>query len=424
LTAADIHTGDCLDVLRGLDGLLADSVITDPPSSVLFMGRAFGQGWPKNKGLLKPAHEHWILAQNGRGADLQIDAGRVRRDWSERGEAWLRSGHSAKPEAVKIGGAPPGSGINANPLGSYPPNQILSHCPECEERGTRRVRSGVLNSLSEVTGNCYGKASRKHPSTGFSSDGTEATPAYDCLAGCLACGGSTLAPAGGAAPSCSCGAPMVWACPVAEIDAQSGVLTSNGQAQPYRAGTHGNAYAPASGKVYQPRPTVSGGASRFFPCLPGDLLRYQAKTNGAERDAGCEGLLWRVNKANPFGFDLVDRATFDVLPDDPEVRATGNVHPTVKPVALMEWLCSILTPPGGTVLDPFLGSGGTAIACHRKGFRFVGIDAAPEAVAIAQARLAWWRAVRLDTKPKRAPRPGTVAAVVEQGSLFTLGATS
>ena len=55
-------------------------------------------------------------------------------------------------------------------------------------------------------------------------------------------------------------------------------------------------------------------------------------------------------------------------------RGVGNDHPTVKPSGLMNWLCRLITPPGGIILDPFCGSGSTALAAHREGFRFVGIE--------------------------------------------------
>lgn len=64
-----------------------------------------------------------------------------------------------------------------------------------------------------------------------------------------------------------------------------------------------------------------------------------------------------------------------------------NAHPTVKPVDLMRHLVRLVTPPGGTVLDPFLGSGTTALAAEMEGFAWVGIEKEPEYVAIAEARL-------------------------------------
>jgi len=69
-------------------------------------------------------------------------------------------------------------------------------------------------------------------------------------------------------------------------------------------------------------------------------------------------------------------------------RGEGNNHPTVKPVDLMAYLCRLVTPPQGTVLDPFLGSGSTGIAALREGFEFIGIERNPEYVAIARRRIA------------------------------------
>lgn len=95
----------------------------------------------------------------------------------------------------------------------------------------------------------------------------------------------------------------------------------------------------------------SGGASRFFYC---------AKISKSERNAGCEH----------FG----------------ETRS--NHHPTVKPKKLMGYLCKLITPPGGTVLDPFMGSGSTGIAAKENGFEFIGIERDREYFDIARARIA------------------------------------
>jgi site-specific DNA-methyltransferase (adenine-specific) len=68
-------------------------------------------------------------------------------------------------------------------------------------------------------------------------------------------------------------------------------------------------------------------------------------------------------------------------------KARANVHPTVKPVDLMRHLVRLVTPTGGTVLDPFLGSGTTALAAEMEGFEWIGIEREGEYVAIAEARL-------------------------------------
>jgi hypothetical protein len=68
-------------------------------------------------------------------------------------------------------------------------------------------------------------------------------------------------------------------------------------------------------------------------------------------------------------------------------RDEGNHHPTVKPTDLMRYLCRLVTPPDGLVLDPFMGSGSTGKAAVLEGFRFIGIEREAEYVAIAQARI-------------------------------------
>lgn len=94
------------------------------------------------------------------------------------------------------------------------------------------------------------------------------------------------------------------------------------------------------------------GTSRFF---------YTAKPSASERHAG--------------------------------IRAEGeraNVHPTVKPIDLMRYLIRLITPPHGTVLDPFMGSGSTGCAAALEGVSFIGIEREPEYFAIAQQRVAYW----------------------------------
>lgn len=68
----------------------------------------------------------------------------------------------------------------------------------------------------------------------------------------------------------------------------------------------------------------------------------------------------------------------------------GNNHPTVKPVALMEYLIKLITPPGGTVLDPFNGSGSTGMAAVGLGFNYIGIDLDENYIAISRKRIEAW----------------------------------
>ena len=120
----------------------------------------------------------------------------------------------------------------------------------------------------------------------------------------------------------------------------------------------------------------TGGASRFFYC---------AKVSAAERNAGL-GEPQGYEHSGPRGHML----NGDGSPR-PRPRPRANVHPTVKPLALMRWLLRLVTPPDGTILDPFLGSGTTGCAAALEGFQFVGIERETDYMAIAEARIAFWR---------------------------------
>jgi len=109
-----------------------------------------------------------------------------------------------------------------------------------------------------------------------------------------------------------------------------------------------------------------GSAARFFYC---------AKASKADRDEGLAG----------FG---ALRAGVGALRDGGrESEPRRNIHPTVKPTALMRYLVRLVTPPGGTVLDPFMGSGSTGKAARLEGFDFIGIEREPEYLEIARARI-------------------------------------
>ena len=129
------------------------------------------------------------------------------------------------------------------------------------------------------------------------------------------------------------------------------------------------------------KPTVthghsdSGGASRFF---------YVAKASKAEREAGLDGVELAPIKGRDENQDK--RNVKHKLSNQPR----ANQHPTVKPIALMRYLVRMVTPPGGVVLDPFMGSGSTGCAAMLENMRFVGIDLTPEYVDIAERRIAYY----------------------------------
>jgi len=119
----------------------------------------------------------------------------------------------------------------------------------------------------------------------------------------------------------------------------------------------------------------SGSASRFFYC---------AKASKSERNDGLDG--FEEKNVSHDGRD-----TYIENPYQRHENIQKNNHPTVKPeVALMRYLVRMITPTGGIVLDPFMGSGSTGVACQKEGFDFIGMELDEEYFKIAEARINNW----------------------------------
>jgi len=127
----------------------------------------------------------------------------------------------------------------------------------------------------------------------------------------------------------------------------------------------------------------SGNASRFFKSII-----YQAKASKSERNKGCEELEEKKTELNSGGIGRKISVEKRLANGDGINAPLGrNNHPTVKPIALMEYLIKMITPKGGTVLDLFCGSGSTGVACVKNDFDFIGIDMEEEYISIAKCRI-------------------------------------
>jgi hypothetical protein len=132
---------------------------------------------------------------------------------------------------------------------------------------------------------------------------------------------------------------------------------------------------PVMFSITPPSTALGEVASRF---------RYCPKASKADRDEGLEGFEASVTT---FAAGTRLRNNGDGTPRN-QLPSNRNNHPTVKPTDLMRWLCRLVTPTGGTVLDPFTGSGSTGKAARLEGFNFIGIEREPEYADIARARIA------------------------------------
>ena len=131
-----------------------------------------------------------------------------------------------------------------------------------------------------------------------------------------------------------------------------------------------------------PKDKEKGGASRFFYC---------PKAAKSDRNEGCDGL---PQKANVFMSpdSRMDKDQYERTSPGMERFKTepkSNFHPTVKPTDLMAYLIRLITPKGGLVLDPFMGSGSTGKAAVREGMDFIGIEREDEYMEIAKSRIEW-----------------------------------
>lgn len=324
--------GDCLDLLRRLPSASVDALISDPPAGIAFMG----QSWDGGKG--GPAE--WIawLAERMREALRVLKPGAHGLVWAlprtshRTAQALEAAGFEVRDRVAHIFGSGFPKSLNVgNGWGT-------ALKPAVEDWWlVRRPTGGTVaaNVLRHGTGGINIDGCRVKPTGG----GTGRWPAHLVLSH---------------GPECKPGR-CADGCPAKMLDEQSGSSKSppiGSLSASKDFGYAGGAFEYAHGNGHGDE----GGASRYFTQF------YTPKASRSEREAGCEELLRGEGKR-------------------------ANHHPTVKSLDLMQWLCRLITPPGGVVLDPFAGSGSTGLACAAEGFRFIGCELSPEYVEIAKARI-------------------------------------
>jgi DNA modification methylase len=164
-------------------------------------------------------------------------------------------------------------------------------------------------------------------------------------------------------------------CPCRLLDEQSGVSKSSCKSGVVEGKEAGQMYhrheQPSNNykkKIMVGDYSDKGGASRFF---------YQAKVSKKERNMGLDDT-FKEGKVGHGNLASMDER-FDTK--------SKNTHPTIKPIALMTYLCRLITPPNGVILDPFMGSGSTGIAARLEGFNFIGMEMEEDYIKIASARI-------------------------------------
>lgn len=242
------------------------------------------------------------------------------------------------------------------PQGRFPANLILTHHPDCECIGTKKIKGQIDKPTNRTQfegtwndDNCGFKKNINQVKLkeGYADEnGEETIENWNCHEDC----------------------------PIKILDEQSGESKSSKSAKLYINDTEGRSVKNSASGHRSPNSTYSDvfGASRFF---------YVAKSSKSERNKGLDDFDEKVIEGRDKGQD--DRN----VAYKPRPTPMANIHPTVKPVKLMQYLVRLVTPPNGIVLDPFCGSGTTGIACKLEGFDFVGLEQDADYCKIAQARI-------------------------------------
>lgn len=405
----EILHGDCLAVLRTIPDCSVDSIVTDPPYGLNFMGRKWDYDvpgvdvWAECLRVLKPGGH--LLAFAGTRTQHRMamrieDAGFEIRDMI----AWVYG--SGFPKSLDVSKAiDKAAGAEREVVGKL--------------RTNVGIQGGNFSSKS-AQGEVYITAPATEAAQQWQGWGTALKPALEPITlarkplfgtvaanvlehgtGALNIDGCRVAPTGESRPR------------IGEPSQDRRYIESGGTDFAAIPGTRGgdpagrwpaNLMHDGSDEVLQAFPHSHGQKASVTGAEPSNTLRAVYDGLAGDRspmaprgDTGSSARFFYCAKAS-----RADRNEGTASGDSPAVATSatmrerenanwqqrnGNHHPTVKPTELMAYLCRLVTPPGGLVLDPFMGSGSTGKAAIREGFRFTGIERESEYVEIARKRI-------------------------------------
>ena len=376
----EVRHGDCIALMRAMPDASVDAVVTDPPYELGFMGKSWDASgiafnvevWAEALRVLKPGGH--LLAFSGsrtyhRMACAIEDAGFHVRDQI----MWLYSGFPKSLDVSKAIDKAAGVERERIMVPTVPGNKPYS--------GGISYAGEGFSGFRDISDPCTDDARR------WSGWGTALKPAHEPI--CMA-----RKPLDGTVAASvlkyGTGAINVDGCRIRLADGEA-ARTGNterssavgyGVASWHKSGTTPNHGRWPANVLHDGSDEATEGlrdAARYFYC---------AKASRADREHGCEELPARS------GAEAVERDEDSAGMASPRAGAgrtaasVRNHHPTVKPTELMRYLCRLVTPPGGLVLDPFTGSGSTGRGAVMEGFRFIGCEQSEEYVAIARARIA------------------------------------
>ena len=373
----DVLTGDCLELMASLPDGCVDAVVTDPPYGLSFMGKKWDcqvpavEIWQEALRVLKPGGH--LLAFAGTRTQHRMavrieDAGFEIRDMI----AWVYG--SGFPKSHNLKGDWEGWGTALKP--ALEPITVAR----------KPFRGTVAQNVAE-----YSTGAMNIDGCRIAADGEVVTDdgrRVDLKRGACAEGYDrsnatmfrTGKPAIRGGPSNSQGR---WPANLIHDGSEEvvGLFPETGPSSGRARCTNARPEQVAKGaepdRVSFGHEDNGGSAARFYYC---------AKAGKSEREEGLSGAILHA-PSQKYGLGAVEgNAKKPAACTAMEPR--GNHHPTVKPVDLMRYLCRLVTPPNGLVLDPFAGSGTTGVACAREGMRFLGMEMDSSYADISRRRIA------------------------------------
>ena len=371
-----LHLGNCLDHLEFMPDNSADSIVTDPPYGLSFMGKKWDydvpnvEVWAECLRILKPGGHLLAFAgtrtQHRMAVNIE-DAGFEIRDMvsflydtNETAQALIES---LSHEQLKLLDASFGrDGMLAWTYGSGFPK---SHNLDGEWQGWGTALKPALEPITVARKPFKGTVAANVLIHGTGALGIDACriPTDENL------NGGAYAKSG-------------------KRGSLEGDLREGAAQGMFQAGkTADTDYVQPVGRW--PANIIHDGSDAVMAAFPANT-GAAAPVKGTEASAASTGNVTgkRARVKGSFHGDSGSAARFFYCAKaSKKGRGEGNNHPTVKPTELMAYLCRLVTPPGGIVLDPFMGSGSTGVAATREGFQFIGIEMDPAYVEIARARI-------------------------------------
>lgn len=449
MSAVDLRLGDCLDVLASLDAESVDAVVTDPPYGISFMGKHWDRfdieervgkrdvsklGVRLTGGIESPARKETARTTsayaNAAGAaggyDFSATGNRAFQQWVEQwasecvrilkpGGHLVSFGGTRTYHRLAAGVEDAGFEIRdqlAWMFGSgFPKSLDVSKAIDARAGHLRGQRGDLVSANGSMSGSNYERTDKGEPVTAAAAAagwGTALKPGYE--------------------PIVLARKPLSGTVAANVMEHGTGALNIDGCRIETEDDLNGGGYG---GDLRDPNPTSYGlrrGIGQFVQptgrwpanvCLDeeaADLLDSQTgpsssssssmelpRTPGDARgqDHGGTGL-YTTRGHDDFGgasrffycakVDGDERHQGLTIPSlfSGDTAPDRNHHPTVKPISLMRWLCRLVTPTGGLIVDPFLGSGTTGIAAALEGYAFLGIEREPDYMRIAEARISHW----------------------------------